>query len=217
MSNGAEPVVHQMRVFLRGVSPMVWRRLLVRSDSTVADLHYTLQIAFGWSDSHLNCFRIHGKEFGVHQSGGPYFDEDPEKVHLADFGFRHREWFLYEYDFTAHWVHEIRVEQAFDLESKRNYPICLDGRRSAPPEDCGGRRAFLDGRREAPWRAHQLLQAIAESVRQQDTDALEDYIEDIPDHRKWLMLEQFDRRRANDRLRQYASGDRKWLFAQKLG
>ena len=217
MSNGAEPVVYQMRVFLRGVSPMVWRRLPVRSDSTVADLHYTLQIAFGWSDSHLNCFRIHGKEFGVHQIGGPYFDEDPKKVHLADFDFRHREWFLYEYDFTAHWVHEIRVQQVLAGESKRSYPICLDGRRSAPPEDGCGRRAFLERRREAPWRAHQLLQAIAESVGQQNTDALEDYIEEIPDHRKWLTLEQFDRRRANDRLRQYASGDRQWLFAESLG
>jgi len=28
---------------------MIWRRLWVRSDSTIADLHYTLQIAFGWS------------------------------------------------------------------------------------------------------------------------------------------------------------------------
>ncbi|MEZ5576607.1 MAG: hypothetical protein R3F44_13670 [Candidatus Competibacteraceae bacterium] len=36
--------VYQLRVWLQGVSPMVWRRLLVRSDSTIADLHYTLQI-----------------------------------------------------------------------------------------------------------------------------------------------------------------------------
>jgi hypothetical protein len=67
----AELVVYQIRAFLRGVSPMVWRRLLVRSDSTIADLHYILQIAFGWSDFHLNGFRIHGKDLGVHQVGGP--------------------------------------------------------------------------------------------------------------------------------------------------
>jgi hypothetical protein len=45
-----EPVVYQLRVVLRGVSPLIWRRLLVRSDSTIADLHATLQIALGWSD-----------------------------------------------------------------------------------------------------------------------------------------------------------------------
>ena len=36
-----EPVVYQLRVVLRGVSPLIWRRLLVRSDSTIADLHAT--------------------------------------------------------------------------------------------------------------------------------------------------------------------------------
>ena len=79
---------------------MIWRRLLVRSDSTIADLHYTLQIAFGWSDSHLHCFHIHGKDYGVGHRGGMSFADDPDTVHLADFQFRVRERFLYEYDFN---------------------------------------------------------------------------------------------------------------------
>jgi hypothetical protein len=52
------PAVYKLKVWLRGISPMVSRRLLVRSDSTIADLHYTLQIAIGWSDAHLNQFHI---------------------------------------------------------------------------------------------------------------------------------------------------------------
>ncbi|NOR26369.1 MAG: hypothetical protein GQ542_18665 [Desulforhopalus sp.] len=36
--------VYQLKVWLQGISPMIWRRLPVRSDSTVADLHYTIQI-----------------------------------------------------------------------------------------------------------------------------------------------------------------------------
>ena len=32
------PVAYQLRVWLQGVSPMVWRRLLVRSDSTIAEV-----------------------------------------------------------------------------------------------------------------------------------------------------------------------------------
>ena len=35
----SSPLIYQLRVSLQGVSPMVWRRLLVRSDSTIADLH----------------------------------------------------------------------------------------------------------------------------------------------------------------------------------
>ena len=54
-----EVEIYQFHVWIRQISPMIWRRLLVRSDSSIADLHYTLQIAFGWSDEHLNMFHIH--------------------------------------------------------------------------------------------------------------------------------------------------------------
>lgn len=67
---------------------MVWRRVLVRSDSTIADLHNVLQIAFGWSDDHLHCFRIHGKEYGIPHVGGMGFDDDATTVRLACFRFR---------------------------------------------------------------------------------------------------------------------------------
>ncbi len=50
MTESAAPIVYQLRVVLRGISPLIWRCLLVRSDSTIADLHCALQIAFGWTD-----------------------------------------------------------------------------------------------------------------------------------------------------------------------
>ena len=34
--------VYQLHVWLREISPLIWRRMLVRSDSTIADLHQTL-------------------------------------------------------------------------------------------------------------------------------------------------------------------------------
>ena len=61
----AGPFVFQLRVVLRGISPLIWRRILVRSDSTIADLHATLQLALGWSDDHLHRFVAHGREYGV--------------------------------------------------------------------------------------------------------------------------------------------------------
>jgi len=45
-------------VVLRRISPLIWRRLLVCATSTITDLHYTLQIAFNWSDFHLHRFRV---------------------------------------------------------------------------------------------------------------------------------------------------------------
>ena len=32
-----EAQIHQLRAVLRGISPLIWRRLLVRSDSSVAE------------------------------------------------------------------------------------------------------------------------------------------------------------------------------------
>jgi hypothetical protein len=60
---------------------------LVHSDSTIADLHQTLQIAMGWDDAHLHHFRIRGKDYGISRIGGIGFRDDPHQVHLADFHF----------------------------------------------------------------------------------------------------------------------------------
>ena len=42
--------LYQLQSVLRGISPLMGRRLLVRSDTTVAQLHEVFQIAFGWDD-----------------------------------------------------------------------------------------------------------------------------------------------------------------------
>lgn len=137
------PVVYQLRVWLRAVSPMVWRRLVVQSDTTIAELHHVLQIAFAWSDEHLHRFHIHGKEYGIPHVGGMSFSDDATTVQLAAFRFRVRERFFYEYDFYAHWVHEICVKQILPLNPTATYPLCTGGARAAPPEDCGGPWAYL--------------------------------------------------------------------------
>jgi hypothetical protein len=136
--------VYQLKVVVRGISPMIWRRLLLRSDHSIADLHYTIQIAMGWSDSHLHRFHIHGKDYGVAHEGGLAFSDDPDRVRLAQFGFRLRERFLYEYDFYDNWKHDIRLEKVLPLNSKRVFPVCTGGQRPVPPEDCGGARAYRE-------------------------------------------------------------------------
>jgi hypothetical protein len=60
------PSVYQLRAVLRGVSPLIWRRLLVRSDTGIGALPASLQAAIGWSDTHLQRFRIHRKAYVKH-------------------------------------------------------------------------------------------------------------------------------------------------------
>ena len=128
---------------------MIWRRLLVRSDSTMTDLHYTLQIAMGWEGYHLHQVLIRGKPYGVPQPGGVWFPDDPHQVRLVDLHLRLRERFLYEYDFGDLWQHEIRVEKKLPLQPKRRYPTCIGGQRATPLEDCGGPWAFMALQEEA--------------------------------------------------------------------
>ena len=116
------------------MSPLIWCRVLVRGDSTLADLHAVLQAAFGWSDAHLHRFKIHGREYdGIYES---------REVRLAELGLRETERFVYDYDLGDLWRHDIRVEQIRDGEIRRTYPVCSGGRRAGPPEDCGGPWAF---------------------------------------------------------------------------
>src|SRR5215510_5955247 len=136
-------VIYQFRITLRGISPLIWRRLLVRADTSLAELHHILQLVMGWTDSHLHRFLIHGKEYGIAYEGGVGFDGDPRRIGLADYGFRLRERFLYQYDFRDNWQHDIRVEHITAADPKRSYPVCIGGKRAAPPEECGGAEVYL--------------------------------------------------------------------------
>lgn len=125
VTSKSEVEIYQLHVWIRQISPMIWRRLLVRNDSTIADLHYTLQIAFGWSDEHLHQFRIHGQAYGVYHDGGINFSKNPGLVKLSDFKFRKNERFIYEYDFGDFWEHSVRLEVLFALNTgARDDNVC---------------------------------------------------------------------------------------------
>ncbi len=190
---------------------MIWRRIKIRSDSTIADLHYIIQIAIGWTDSHLHRFIIHGKDYGIAQIGGMWFSDDPKVVKLSDFGWRMRERFLYEYDFGDNWQHQIRVEAILTPESNCFYPVCIDGKRACPPEDCGGPWEFMAQKQE--YSVRHIANRFSEIVEEGD---LPGNIEEIYELRQWLMVEHFDRQEINQRLQQYVAGDKEMLFEQEI-
>lgn len=140
----APPTVYQLRGVLHGVSPLIWRRLLIPADTTIADLHAVLQTAFGWGGDHMHRFVIHGVEYGISYVGGVGFRDDPHLVRLADLGLRRTERFVYDYDFTDGWRVDLRLEQILVIDPGGVYPRCTGGRRAGPPEDCGGVWAFLE-------------------------------------------------------------------------
>jgi hypothetical protein len=208
MSEPPEPFIYQLKVLLLGIIPMIWRRLLVYSTTTIADLHHILQITMGWSDDHLHMFRIHGKQYGIARAGGLSFSDDPCTVRLDNFRFRINEIFFYEYDFIDGWRHQIRVEAILAPETQQHYPICIDGRRSCPPEDCGGPRVFMELRQQNSL-GH-IIMRLADIV--DDGDYIEDYYHEFYDLQYWLTAERFNRKVANQRLCDYASGKEVYMW-----
>jgi Plasmid pRiA4b ORF-3-like protein len=92
----SERVILQLRALLRGISPLIWRRLLVPRSASIAQLHDVLQGAFGWENMHLHRFEIRGREYGLSRKGGVFFDTDTRKVRIGDLDLHHMERFTYE-------------------------------------------------------------------------------------------------------------------------
>ncbi len=208
MSETPEPAIYQLKVLLLGITPMIWRRLLVCSTTTITDFHHTLQITMGWSDHHLHMFRIHGKQYGISRIGGLSFSDDPGTVRLNDFQLRINETFLYEYDFTDDWRHQIRVEAIQQLESSRQYPICTHGRRCCPPEDCGGPRAFMALRQQ--YSLGHIMMRLTELI--EDDGGSDDHYDDFYDLQYWLTAEHCNRKVVNQRLFDYARGKEVYMW-----
>jgi hypothetical protein len=86
-------LIPQLRAVLGCISPLIWRRLLVPSDASIAQLHDVLQVAFGRDDMHLHRFEIRGREYGLSREGGTFFDTDARKVRIGDLKLRRVERF----------------------------------------------------------------------------------------------------------------------------
>jgi len=54
----------QVKVWLIGISPMVWRRTLVPAAITLRELRGVIQVAMGWEGIHLFQFRLRAVRYG---------------------------------------------------------------------------------------------------------------------------------------------------------
>ena len=144
--------VYQLKITLRGIRPLIWRRVQVRSDVTLAHLHWVMQFAMGWTNSHLHSFSIQEMKYSMNMPGLGFDEldmcnEQPVKLDKIITGEKFR--FVYLYDFGDCWEHEVLVEKVLTAQSDTRYPICVKAKRACPPEDCGG-----------TWGYQTLLKAI---------------------------------------------------------
>lgn len=167
---------------LLDIRPPIWRRLQVASSINLRRLHDVIQVAMGWTQSHLYRFEVGDREFS---EPDPDFDlpfRSAKSTSLRKIALESGAAFLYEYDFGDSWMHRIVVENILPPEPSVTYPRCLAGKRACPPEDVGG-----------VWGYAEFLEAIRDPSH--------------PEHRALLEWvggsfdpEAFDRRAVNEAL-----------------
>ncbi len=145
--------VLQFKIEMTEILPLIWRRILIPSDYNFWDLHVAIQDSMGWLDYHLHYFEIKGKhKRNEVRIGIPDFDrfgdlpevypgwEIPVISYFSELGMTAK----YLYDYGDSWWHSVKLEGYINKEKKTKYPICLDGERACPPEDCGGESGYYE-------------------------------------------------------------------------
>ncbi len=186
--------VYRLRIQLRGISPPIWRRLLIPVNSTVLNLHEAIQATMGWEDIHLNRFTIRGQLYGVPRDGGMSFFTRPDRLQLIDFAFCEHDRFVYEYDFYSRWIHDIRVEKVLDSASL-SLPTCIAGVGACPPEGSGPADHFMQRLDE-----HSIVDTLEWLQDSLDNNVpMADMREELIDRLRWVD-NRFNRHEANARL-----------------
>ena len=136
-------LLYQLKITLKESQPPIWRRIQVK-DCTLDKLHEHIQTVMGWTNSHLHHFQVGEQFYGDPKLMGGNFEEleyeDSTITKLSDIIPKNskRFRFLYEYDFGDSWYHEILFEGRPKEEPGKKYPLCVEGARACPPDDCGG-------------------------------------------------------------------------------
>lgn len=118
--------IYTIKITLRGVSPMVCRRLRISGDTTLATLHYIIQIANIWDDCHLHQFHIYGQNYRIPRACGME-GEDAKVFSIDDFEFDVGDRFTYEYNFYQLYLFDIRIEGISINETASITPFCIGG------------------------------------------------------------------------------------------
>jgi Plasmid pRiA4b ORF-3-like protein len=136
--------VYQFKVTLRDIDPLIWRRIQVWEDATLAQLHRMLQMVMGWEDSHLYEFQIGGNIYAVPDLDDERTIIDVKRTRIHDVVQHVGTQFEYVYDLGDYRQHDLLLEAILQPAADTPYPRCIAGERNCPPEDVGGTRGYED-------------------------------------------------------------------------
>ena len=158
----SDAMLYQIKVSLIGVRPPIWRRLLVPGSFSLKELHGVLQVAVGWTDSHLHQFVARGTLYGRPDPGFGRGCVNEKSVRLDEVLSAEKDAMTYEYDFGDGWQHKVVLEKILGNAEDGAAPSCTAGARACPPEDCGG-----------VWGYANLLEILSDSSHPEHDERLE--------------------------------------------
>ena len=132
------------------------------SDLKLGAFHDVIQVAMGWTDSHLHQFIANKVFYGIPDDDFGLEMEDESKYKLSQLLKKEKDSLIYEYDFGDSWEHKILLEKILPFDTKIALPVCIKGKRACPPEDCGG-----------IWGYEELLETISDPKHPEHEDMLE--------------------------------------------
>lgn len=152
VTGSSSPKAVPLRIELLEVVPLVWRRVLVPDQWTLASLHHYLQWVMGWTDSHAHEFQVGDglvapdwwiQEAGSNEEAGRYSDERRVSVAAVVSELGARGEFEYRCDMGDGWEHRIVIESPrTSTVNDSSLPVCVAGENACPPEDVGGPHGY---------------------------------------------------------------------------
>ncbi|MBK5202988.1 MAG: plasmid pRiA4b ORF-3 family protein [Prolixibacteraceae bacterium] len=167
-------MIFQFKIKIKGITkPPVWRRIAVPANFTFSKFHKVIQLTFGWENYHLYDFaeKEYDKTMRIAEISEDDFDDflpthDASKFKLSDYFSENTRKLKYIYDYGDSWIHEITLESISN--NKTDKAVCLAGKGTCPPEDCGGVGGY-----------EELKYTFLEAPKSEDAD----------EYREWLGLE----------------------------
>jgi len=119
-------------------TPGIWRKIEIKGDQTLHQLHKAIFKAFDRFDEHLYAFFLSNKpwdsstEYGLPDSESNA--KNAQRTRIDSLGLQAKKSFLYLFDFGDEWWHSIKLLSVREEELVGKYPRIVESQGEAPPQ-----------------------------------------------------------------------------------
>ncbi len=138
-------MIYQMTITLQDIDKPIWRRFQVDAGITFHQLHKVLQVVMGWEEYHLYSFDFTEKLILLPDPTFPpggKVEYNARREIVQQHLYLEGQSLIYTYDLGDNWEHKVVLEKILTAPADYPLPVCLQGERSCPQEDCGGVAGF---------------------------------------------------------------------------